>query len=131
MNYPPPICAARGTDATIDCNFTYPQEQVKQLLWCSMTSNPDDDCHDKPYVYDSEASNNQNNFQYTGNKISDCSLLISNINQNHSGEYRFRFITSADRWTGRPGVKISVHGKYKRFTLKNDCCCFVFTEGNL
>ncbi len=131
MNYPPPICAARGSDATIDCNFTYPQDQqVQQVLWCSMTSNHDN-CPDKPYIYDSEANNNQNNFQYIGNKTTDCSLLIRNINQTHSGEYRFRFITSADKWTGNPGVNILVHGKYKRFTLKNYCCCFVFTEGNL
>ncbi len=122
MNYPLPICAARGSDATIDCNFTYPQDQqVQQVLWC----------RDKSYVYDSEANNNQNNFQYIGNKTSDCSLLIRNINQTHSGEYRFRFITSGNKWTGNPGVNILVHGKYKRFTQKNSCCCFVFTEGNL
>ncbi|KAF4102907.1 carcinoembryonic antigen-related cell adhesion molecule 6-like [Onychostoma macrolepis] len=109
VNYPPPICAARGSDATIGCNFTYPQgQQVQKLLWCSMTSNHDK-CYNKPYVYDSEANNNQSNFQYIGDKTSDCSLLISNINQTHSGDYKFRFITSEHSWTGNPGVNILVH----------------------
>lgn len=74
-----------------------------------------DKCHSQPYVYDSEANDNQNNFQYIGDKTSDCSLLISNINQSHSGEYQFRFITDKEvgRWTGDPGAYISVHGKYK------------------
>ncbi|XP_050986275.1 uncharacterized protein LOC127177826 isoform X1 [Labeo rohita] len=112
VKYPPPICAARGSNVTIDCTFTYPQKQrVQQVLWCSMRSNPDQKCMNGPYVYDSQVNNIQNNFQYIGNKTSDCSLLISNINQTHSGEYKFRFITddTKGRWTGDPGVKVSVH----------------------
>ncbi|KAK9971149.1 hypothetical protein ABG768_027040 [Culter alburnus] len=108
--YPPPICAARGSNVTIACTFTYTPAQVQQVLWCSVGPNHGN-CLDKPHVYDSEANNNQRNFQYIGDKTSNCSLLISNINQKYSGEYRFRFITdlSEGRWTGNPGVKISVH----------------------
>ncbi len=64
--HPPPICAARGTNVTINCTFTYPHENnVQQVLWCSRTSNHDK-CLNEPYVYDSKANNNQNNFQYIG-----------------------------------------------------------------
>ncbi|XP_050987495.1 uncharacterized protein LOC127178576 [Labeo rohita] len=111
VKYPPPICAARGSNVTIDCRFTYPHgHNVQRVLWCSMRSNHGM-FQDKPYVYDSEANSNQNNFQHIGDKTSNCSLLISNINQTHSGEYKFRFITddTKGRWTGDPGVKVSVH----------------------
>ncbi|XP_016315584.1 uncharacterized protein LOC107668278 [Sinocyclocheilus anshuiensis] len=110
VNYPPlsPICAARGSDVSIDCRFTYPlEQQVQQVLWCSMRSNHDY-CVNEPYVYDSEANNNQKNFQYFGDKTSNCSLLISNINRTHSVEYKFRFITRENKWTGDPGVNILV-----------------------
>uniref|UniRef100_A0A672MD15 Sc:d156 n=1 Tax=Sinocyclocheilus grahami TaxID=75366 RepID=A0A672MD15_SINGR len=110
VRYPPSICAARGSNVTINCTFTYPPENnIKQVLWCSMRSNYGK-CHYQPYVYDSEANNSQS-FQYIGDKTSDCSLLISNINQAHSGEYRFRFITNKEdgHWTGYSGVNISVH----------------------
>ncbi|XP_059423170.1 uncharacterized protein LOC132157941 [Carassius carassius] len=111
VGYPPPICAARGSNVTINCTFIYPHEYtVTQVKWCSMRSNFDK-CHNPPSVYDSEANSNQRNFQYIGNKTSDCSLLISNINQAHSGVYKFRFITDKTdgHWTGDPGVDISVH----------------------
>uniref|UniRef100_A0A8C2G084 Sc:d156 n=1 Tax=Cyprinus carpio TaxID=7962 RepID=A0A8C2G084_CYPCA len=110
VSYPPlsSICAARGSNVSITCSFTYPQDQqVQRELWCSVTSN-NGYCVNEPYVYDSEANNNQKNFQYIGNKTSNCSLLISNIDQTHSGEYKFRFITSNNNWTGDPGVKILV-----------------------
>ncbi|XP_052433798.1 uncharacterized protein LOC127974502 [Carassius gibelio] len=111
VSYPPPICAARGYNVTVNCTFIYPDgNHVKQVLWCSVRSN-DDKCQNEPYVYDSKENNNQINFQYIGNKTSDCSLLISNINQSHSGRYKFRFITNQKNgcWTGEPGVDISVH----------------------
>ncbi|XP_073781774.1 uncharacterized protein isoform X2 [Danio rerio] len=73
VNYPPPICAARGSNVTVACNFTFPQSNIhaKQVLWCSMNSN---------------------------------------FNK-YSGEYKFRFITnsSSGKWTGDPGVNITVH----------------------
>jgi len=75
-----------------------------------------------PYVYESKANNNQRNFQYIGDKKSNCSLLIGNITQTLSGEYKFRFITNlpGGNWTGDPGVEIAAHGKYKRFILEKN-----------
>ncbi|XP_052474078.1 uncharacterized protein LOC128030458 isoform X2 [Carassius gibelio] len=103
-----PVCAARGSNVFINCRYEYPDgQQVQQVRWCLVSSN-NVFCADKPYVYDSESNNNQKNFQYIGDKTSNCSLLISNIDQTHSGEYKFRFITDRDEWAGDPGVKILV-----------------------
>ncbi|XP_052474080.1 uncharacterized protein LOC128030459 [Carassius gibelio] len=103
-----PVCAARGSNVSINCRYKYPDgQQVQQVMWCSMRSNHDK-CKEKPYVYDSKSNNNQKNFQYIGDKTSDCSLLISNIDQTHSGEYKFRFMTNDDKYTGDPGVNILV-----------------------
>ncbi|XP_059364282.1 uncharacterized protein LOC132103303 isoform X2 [Carassius carassius] len=102
-----PVCAARGSNVSINCRYEYPDgQQVQRVMWCSMRSNHGY-CAVKPYVYD-ETNNNQKNFQYIGDKTSNCSLLISNIDQTHSGEYKFRFITNGDKYTGDPGVNILV-----------------------
>ncbi|XP_056332128.1 sialoadhesin [Danio aesculapii] len=111
VNYSRPICAARGSNVTVACNFTFPQVNtpVKEVKWCSMNSNYDK-CLFGPYVYDSEANNNSIRFQYIGDNASDCSLLINDIQLTDSGEYKFRFITSSGGlWTGHPGVIISVY----------------------
>ncbi|XP_065095952.1 uncharacterized protein [Paramisgurnus dabryanus] len=106
------ICGVRGSNVTIPCNFTYPTNphlQVTQVLWCAKKDH--DKCdREGPYVYDSSNTNNRNNFQYTGNNISDCSLLISNINSTSSGVYLFRFITSLPdgRYSTKEGADVTV-----------------------
>ncbi|XP_052474075.1 uncharacterized protein LOC128030457 [Carassius gibelio] len=102
-----PVCAARGSNVSINCRYKYPHgQQVQRVMWCSMRSNHDN-CVNEPYVYDSKSNNNQKNL-YIVDKTSNCSLLISNIDQTHSGEYKFRFITNDDKYTGDPGVNILV-----------------------
>ncbi|XP_026083907.1 cell adhesion molecule 2-like [Carassius auratus] len=102
-----PVCAARGSNVSINCRYEYPDDQrVQQVIWCSMRKRCN--CAVKPYVYDSKSNNNKKNFQYIGDKTSNCSLLISNIDQTHSGEYKFRFITSEKKYTCAPRVTILV-----------------------
>ncbi|KAK3518286.1 hypothetical protein QTP86_018581, partial [Hemibagrus guttatus] len=103
------ICAVRGFSVSIPCSYSYPQNyQVKQKLWCSMNSNTDR-CHNPPYVYNS-SSNTTSDFEFTGDDKSDCTLLIHNVQFSYSGEYKFRFITDVDKWTGHPGVTLQVTG---------------------
>ncbi|KAK3540881.1 hypothetical protein QTP86_002980 [Hemibagrus guttatus] len=103
------ICAVRGFSVSIPCSYSYPQNhQVKQKLWCSMNSNTFK-CEKPPYVYDS-SSNTTSDFEFTGDDKSDCTLLIHNVQYSYSGEYRFRFITNVDKWTGHPGVTLQVTG---------------------
>ncbi|XP_058232020.1 uncharacterized protein LOC131344081 [Hemibagrus wyckioides] len=108
VKYPDkPICAVRGFSVSIPCSYSYPQNhQVEQKLWCSMNSNTDF-CYKPPYVYNS-SSNTKSDFEFTGDDKSDCTLLIHNVQFSYSGEYRFRFITNVDRWTGDPGVTLQV-----------------------
>nr|XP_055067967.1 myelin-associated glycoprotein-like [Misgurnus anguillicaudatus] len=113
VTHPSSICGVRGSNVTIPCNFKYPTNpylQVTEVSWCAKKES--DKCGTEgPYVYNSSHTNIQNNFQYTGDNISDCSLLISNINSTSSGEYLFRFITNSPvgRFTKPgPGANVTV-----------------------
>ncbi|XP_055067967.2 myelin-associated glycoprotein, partial [Misgurnus anguillicaudatus] len=113
VTHPLSICGVRGYNVTIPCKFRYPTNpsiQVTEVLWCSKRENEYCNRHG-PYVYNSSHTNIQNNFEYTGDNISDCSLLISNIDSMSSGEYLFRFITSSPvgRYTKPgPGANVTV-----------------------
>ncbi|XP_037389687.1 uncharacterized protein LOC119262341 [Pygocentrus nattereri] len=110
VNYPEPeICTVRGSDVIISCAYFYPKsgQQVQRVFWCSMNSNSEK-CHDGPYVYNSDSPAASGDFKYVGDKTSNCTLLISNVQFSHSGEYKFRFITNVDKWTGDPGVTLNV-----------------------
>ncbi|KAM9431894.1 CD166 antigen-like [Clarias gariepinus] len=109
VRYPEPVCAVRGSSASIPCSYYYPKGiQVAQMLWCSMNSNRGR-CTDPPYVYDS-SSNIKSHFEYVGDDKSNCTSLIHNVQFSYSGEYRFRFITDwiDGEWTGEPGVTLQV-----------------------
>ncbi|KAK3515328.1 hypothetical protein QTP70_015099 [Hemibagrus guttatus] len=66
-------------------------------------------CEKPPYVYDS-SSNTMSDFEFTGDDKFSCTLLIHNVQFSYSGEYKFRFITDVDKWTGHPGVTLQVTG---------------------
>ena len=70
-------------------------------------------CYDGLYVHDSNSPADSGDFKYVGDKTSNCTLLISNVQFSHSGEYKFKFITNvvAGKWTGDPGVTLKVAGK--------------------
>ncbi|XP_072538799.1 uncharacterized protein [Salminus brasiliensis] len=110
VNYPGPICAVRGLNVIISCNYFYPKPfKVQTVLWCSMKSA---DAHslNPPYVYNSRSPNSSDIFQYAGDKQSNCTLSIRNVQFSHSAEYRFRFLTNKydGKWTGDPGVTLEV-----------------------
>uniref|UniRef100_A0A3B4CBZ4 Sc:d156 n=1 Tax=Pygocentrus nattereri TaxID=42514 RepID=A0A3B4CBZ4_PYGNA len=111
VNYSEPICAVRGSDVIISCTYFYPKsvQQLERVFWCSMNSNSGT-CYDGLYVYDSDSTAASGDFKYVGDKTSNCTLLISNVQFSHSGEYKFRFITDVEigRWTGDPGVTLKV-----------------------
>ncbi|KAG9259529.1 carcinoembryonic antigen-related cell adhesion molecule 2-like [Astyanax mexicanus] len=118
VNYPGQICAVRGSNVRILCSYFYPSShEVETVSWCSMNSNKEK-CFDAPYVYDSSSNSASEGFKYIGNKQSDCTLLISNVQFNHSAEYKFRFKTNLDggRWTGDPGVTLQVGVKDLQLT---------------
>uniref|UniRef100_A0A3B1JYE1 Sc:d156 n=1 Tax=Astyanax mexicanus TaxID=7994 RepID=A0A3B1JYE1_ASTMX len=110
VNYTGSICAVRGSNVRIPCTYFYPSShKVETVRWCSMNSNKEK-CADPPYVYNNSSNSASEEFQYVGDKQSNCTLLISNVQFSHSAEYRFRFITNekVGRWTGDPGVTLQV-----------------------
>ncbi|KAF5898296.1 myeloid cell surface antigen CD33-like isoform X1, partial [Clarias magur] len=105
VKYPGPVCAVRGFSVSIPCSYYYPSgNEVTQKLWCSMNSNTGK-CTAPPY---NSSSNTTSDFEYVGDDKSNCTLLIHNVQFSYSGEYRFRFITNKDKWTGVSGVTLQV-----------------------
>ncbi|XP_057196615.1 HEPACAM family member 2-like isoform X2 [Triplophysa rosa] len=112
VQIPYSICGVRGSNVSIPCNFTYPnnqQLQVTQMLWCSKKQHEKCDT-DGPYVYNSAYIHNQSNYKYIGNNISNCCLMISDINSINSGEYLFRFKTNLESglFTSNHGVDVTI-----------------------
>ncbi|XP_066542123.1 carcinoembryonic antigen-related cell adhesion molecule 1-like isoform X2 [Hoplias malabaricus] len=109
VNYSEPICAVRGSSVSISCTYSYPGpvHEVQRVLWCLY---PQNNCKYPPYVYDSDSSTASGGFEFVGDKKSNCTLLIRNVQVNNSGEYSFRFITdiSKGKWTGAPGATLEV-----------------------
>ncbi|XP_066534325.1 carcinoembryonic antigen-related cell adhesion molecule 2-like [Hoplias malabaricus] len=111
VNYSEPICAVRGSSVSISCTYSYPGSvrEVQRVLWCS-NKNTESHCTVPPYVYDSNSSTASGGFQFVGDKTSNCTLLIRNVQFSHSGGYRFRFITNVTngKYTGLPGATLDV-----------------------
>uniref|UniRef100_A0A8C9SNJ6 Ig-like domain-containing protein n=1 Tax=Scleropages formosus TaxID=113540 RepID=A0A8C9SNJ6_SCLFO len=43
-----------------------------------------------------------------GDKQKNCTLKVKNITDTDAGEYRFRFITAKNKWTGQDGVTLNI-----------------------
>ncbi|KAB5526113.1 hypothetical protein PHYPO_G00148020 [Pangasianodon hypophthalmus] len=50
----------------------------------------------------------QDRVQYTQSSQNDCSLRITNLRERDAQTYRFRFYTAWNKYTGRPGVTLTV-----------------------
>ncbi|XP_054476907.1 uncharacterized protein LOC129109021 [Anoplopoma fimbria] len=120
VNYPGPVCAVKGSTVTIPCTFT-PLKSVSEggrevsveivrVVWCQ--NHPI--CQGStPTVYDSELLyNNINNprYRYLGDKKGDCSLQITDVQEEDDETLRFRMEahTSSGHFTGQAGVKVTV-----------------------
>lgn len=69
---------------------------------------------DGPFIYDSTSATaySSTKFVFLGDKDHNCSFKISQVEQNDSGEYAFRFETYLDQWTGQPSLTLKVVGKF-------------------
>uniref|UniRef100_A0A8D3BWA6 B-cell receptor CD22 n=1 Tax=Scophthalmus maximus TaxID=52904 RepID=A0A8D3BWA6_SCOMX len=116
------ICAPRGSTVTIHCNYAYPlrhtpNRAVSESFWF---------IKDSIGVY----VDLRTDPQYSGRVLYDCekeekkcTLIISDVRQSDSAEYKFRFTTNqpADSWTGSPGVTLSVISNWTELTCHSSC----------
>uniref|UniRef100_A0A8C9ZEU0 B-cell receptor CD22 n=1 Tax=Sander lucioperca TaxID=283035 RepID=A0A8C9ZEU0_SANLU len=100
------ICALQGSTVEMPCTYRYPSTmshqttEVVKRLWFTKGSNkaPVDLKTDSDYTGRVEYFFDNNG----------CTLRISDLRERDSAEYKFRFITNHDGFTGSPGVTLSV-----------------------
>nr|XP_029502687.1 Down syndrome cell adhesion molecule-like protein 1 [Oncorhynchus nerka] len=97
------ICALKGSTVDISCSYTYPSyHEIKQAFWFTKWSGMDaEDLSSVPGY--------EGHIEYLGDKESDCTLRITDLRLSDSAGYRFRFITSGDKFSGSP-VSLTVSG---------------------
>uniref|UniRef100_A0A4W6EH80 Ig-like domain-containing protein n=1 Tax=Lates calcarifer TaxID=8187 RepID=A0A4W6EH80_LATCA len=104
------ICAFKGSTVDIHCTYTYPPRingldtTIERTFWFTKGSNkePVDLRTDSDYT---------GRVQYHCAENS-CTLTITDLRESDSAVYKFRFIANQDggRFTGSPGVTVSVTG---------------------
>ncbi|XP_064816137.1 uncharacterized protein LOC135532589 [Oncorhynchus masou masou] len=90
------ICALKGSTVDISCSYTYPSyHEIKQAFWFTKWSGMDPEDLSSVPGY-------EGHIEYLGDKESDCTLRITDLRLSDSAGFRFRFITSGDKFSGSP-----------------------------
>ncbi|XP_064813949.1 sialoadhesin-like [Oncorhynchus masou masou] len=90
------ICVLKGSTVDISCSYTYPSyHEIKQAFWFTKWSGMEaEDLSSVPGY--------EGHIEYLGDKESDCTLRITDLRLSDSAGFRFRFITSGDKFSGSP-----------------------------
>uniref|UniRef100_A0AAQ4NQV7 B-cell receptor CD22 n=1 Tax=Gasterosteus aculeatus aculeatus TaxID=481459 RepID=A0AAQ4NQV7_GASAC len=102
------VCAAKGSTVFIICDITHPPgirySDIKDRFW--FTKEKDREPVD--LKTDSEYSGRVTYGCYSNSK--DCYLIIRDVRESDSAEYKFRFMTNkpGEKYTGSPGVTLNV-----------------------
>ncbi|XP_039670904.1 uncharacterized protein LOC120567896 [Perca fluviatilis] len=120
VNYPDPFCSVIGSTVNIPCSFTPLKSvmddngkevliEVVRVIWCK---NHEFCFGETPCVYDSESNNTDPRYRYLGDKKGDCTLQISDLQEEDEAIFRFRVETNDSRasFTGQPGVRVRAAG---------------------
>lgn len=83
---------------------------MKEVKWARGV----DHFFDGPFFFDSNSKRNYSECQYTGDKISNCSLKIHQAKHTDAGRYAFRFLidNATAKYTGVNGPVLQVTGKF-------------------
>ncbi|XP_068560450.1 B-cell receptor CD22-like isoform X1 [Cebidichthys violaceus] len=103
---PTEVCALKGSTVEINCSYTYPSRiqhrDIRNRFWFTKKK-------------DREPVDLKTDSEYSGRveyRCSEkwCSLMIRDLRENDSAEYKFRFMTNqpGGKYTGSPGVTLSV-----------------------
>ncbi|XP_067260296.1 sialic acid-binding Ig-like lectin 14 [Chanodichthys erythropterus] len=125
------ICALKNSSVIMNCTYTYPTRyQIMKVFWfkgpLQEGVEPPDLSNDPEY---------SQRLQYLGDKQQKCTIRLSHVTLKDSHMYYFRFITDKDngKWTGDPGVNLTVtdlqvespervtEGDSVRLTCKSSC----------
>ncbi|KAK9540876.1 hypothetical protein VZT92_003297 [Zoarces viviparus] len=115
------ICALKGSTVNITCSYTRPSKttdgdtRVERAFWFTKTQDeePVDLRTDPQYA-------GRVQYSYRNNA---CTLSISDLRDSDSAVFKFRFITNHPDWryTGEPGVTLSVTGFQVKISQKQSC----------
>ncbi len=109
------ICALKNSSVIMSCTYTYPTgHQVRKAFW---TKGSIMDGEESPDL--SEDPEYSQRLQYLGDKQQTCTIRLSHVTPKDEHVYYFRFTTDAieGRWTGYPGVSLSVTGNFHEVKL--------------
>ncbi|XP_053472618.1 B-cell receptor CD22-like isoform X2 [Ictalurus furcatus] len=97
------ICSLIGSSVDILCDFTFTDHnKVTKVFWFIK------DQTGVEAVDVREDEEYQGRVQYTQISQNNCSLRITNLRERDAQTYRFRFYTDGGKYTGDPGVSLSV-----------------------
>ncbi|XP_059407382.1 B-cell receptor CD22-like [Carassius carassius] len=102
---PSHICALKNSSVIMSCTYTYPTGyKIENVFW---TRNP---VKGKENIDLSEDPEYSQRLQYLGDKQQNCTIRLSHVTQKDQHMYWFRFITDKPdgKWTGKPGVTLTV-----------------------
>ncbi|KAG9328965.1 hypothetical protein JZ751_008570, partial [Albula glossodonta] len=102
---PERICALKGSTVDMSCTYSYPTDNIVQkTVWFILDLNNEGEPE--------ELSLNNWRVEYLGNTNHDCSFRITGVTESDSATYRFRFLTNTEggKYTGQPGVTLTVTG---------------------
>ncbi|XP_035376568.1 sialoadhesin-like [Electrophorus electricus] len=104
--YSQKICSLIGSSVDLHCYYTYPNNQkVTKSFWFiteqQVGVEPVDVREEEEY---------EGRVQYRQSSQNDCSMTITHLRESDAHTYRFRFHTdsTAGKYTGHPGVSLSV-----------------------
>ena len=98
----------------MSCTYKYSTgHQIKKVFWFKKSikgKEPPDLSEDPEY---------SQRLQYLGDKQQNCTVRLSHVTLKDSHMYYFRFITKKDsgKWTGDPGVNLTVTGEFDEVYL--------------
>ncbi|KAG9264701.1 hypothetical protein AMEX_G21014 [Astyanax mexicanus] len=96
------VCVLEDSSVDFPCIYSYPSEQrVTESYWFYF----------QPGVNENDLSKEEQfagRVEFLGDKERNCTLRIRNVTKRDSGEYLYRFLTHADRFSGTPGVILNV-----------------------
>ncbi|KAL1005627.1 hypothetical protein UPYG_G00061540 [Umbra pygmaea] len=99
------ICALNGSTVNLSCSYMYPNGTLNTTFWLTK-------CGWLTFINLMEDSDYTGRVNYSSNKMNTNTLTITDLRVNDSAIYWFRFITDqpGGKWTGQPGVTLSVTG---------------------